>query len=248
MDLLIKIEILNRIDEGVKEPNNDLGVDNHSFNWMKENTPLLKKLDNAMIMTQQPRHFKVASLNIGKDEAYYVMDRDKRIDLEHGDILQIDQQYSVRISLIHEGNRRELNDADRLYSPMNKRQFGMKFNTIVDGSLNNFSRLDRDDLQKNNKNVIQTIHDLVPSKSSFSPPQYRSRTSEKVSEFKNIVKSSAPSTKIHEINHAFSVNEGPMDTMYKNYKESDRSFNNLSEHNENNTNINLYHKIKRLFK
>jgi hypothetical protein len=114
--------------------------------------------------------------------------------------------------------------------------------------LNSFSRRDRDDLQKNNKNIIQTIHDLVPSKSSFSPPQYIARTSEKVGEFKKLVKSSSPSIKTNELNHGFSVNEGPMDTMYKNYKESDRSFNNLSEHNERNSNENLYHKIKRLFK
>ena len=248
MNLLIKIEIIHMINDVVKQPENQPHPDGDSYNWMKENTPLLKKLDNSMMMIQQSRHFKITSLNIGKDDVYYVMNHEERINLEHGDILELDNRSLVKISLIHQSDRRDWNDREQSLPVANKRQFGMQFKSIVDGSSNNYSRLGRVDSQISEKNFIETIHDFVPSKSSFTPPKYIFDKIENIKDTTKYKNKSSSSSETNEKNHTFSINERPLDTIYKNQKESIANYTQSYHQTEKKSDETLYDKINFLFK
>ena len=241
--LLIRIEI---IQDSLNESEADTQTRSCEYNWMKENTPLLKKLDSAMMMMQQPRFFKVSSLNIGKDDAYYVMNQDKRIDLEHGDILELENHYRVRVSLIHESNRRQLNEEDRLYTQVNKRQFGMKFNTILEGASNVPFKQERTDHQISKKHIQATIHDLVPSTSSFSPPRYIRKENEM--QFKKIIPVHVPVNPSIDSEMTFKVNARHMDSIYANYKNNDRNFSQSSDIKEEKNIESLYKRMMSFFK
>ncbi len=245
--MYIKIELIDMMNEAIEEDQNDAPTVAQEYNWMKENTPLLKKIDHSMIMTQQPRHIKVSSLNIGKDDVFFVMDQDNRIDLEHADILEINSLYRVRVSLIQKANRRDSDNEQKLFT-QNKHQFGNQFNTILEDSKNVYSSNHSVDMKKIMRIKTQSMHDLVPSKSSFSPPNYAPKDNEKLKEYKKVIPNGQSATTNRSDDQTFFVNECPMDTLYKNYKQTDRRFMGQTHNQEQNPTEKIVTRIKKLFK
>lgn len=168
--VLLKIEIIQSIVENVSD---DLSGESETtkYNWMKENTPLLKHIDNDMIMNQQAREYQVTSLNIGKDHAYYLMDQQKRIDLQHGDILNLGD-YKVRVSLISKQKRSEVDQLPGKSNSEPRRDFSMQFDHMVNAKSRKSLSKDMNIVDTVANSRIEKMHHLVPSKSSFTVPKY----------------------------------------------------------------------------
>jgi predicted component of type VI protein secretion system len=113
----------------------------------------------------------VTSLNIGKDHAYYLMDKQKRIDLQHGDILNLGD-YKVRVSLISKQQRSENDQLTNKSGTEPRRDFSMQFDHMVNAKSRKSCSQDMSIVDSVANSRIEKMHHLVPSKSSFAVPKY----------------------------------------------------------------------------
>lgn len=157
---LLKLELL----ESKVGEQNEVTEQVEKYSWIQEHTPLLKEVDNQMIMTEQVRQLNVSSLNIGKDDSYYIYDNQRRIDLEHGDILCVSGN-RYRVSLIG-GNKERLSDLPSILTKVNSNTINSDLSAFLKPQ-----EINKSPIEKYNSLKVER-QNMVPSKSSFAVPQY----------------------------------------------------------------------------